>query len=76
MQSDNSLGEKKINEIFVKHKQSFIEIEHYDRTREILWGRKRIDITLQLRVIKKLKELSKNTGKPVSRIIEEAVLTL
>ena len=67
------LTEEKIKEIFEKHKQHFIEMEHYDRTREILWGRKRIDITLQQRVIKKLKELSKRTGKPVSRIIEEAV---
>ena len=48
-------------------------MEHYDRTREILWSRKRIDITLQQRVINKLKELSKRTGKPVSRVIEEAV---
>ena len=70
MQLDNKL----IKKIFEKYKQSFIEMEHYDRTREILWGRKRIDITLQQRVINKLKEISKRTGKPVSRIIEEAVL--
>ncbi|MBS3065488.1 ribbon-helix-helix domain-containing protein [Candidatus Pacearchaeota archaeon] len=67
------LNNKKIKKIFEKHKQSFIEMEHYDRTREILWSRKRIDITLQQRVINKLKELSKRTGKPVSRVIEEAV---
>ena len=68
------LNNKEIKRIFSKYKQSFIEMEHYDRTREILWGRKRIDITLQQRVINKLKEISKRTGKPVSRIIEEAVL--
>lgn len=67
------LNKKNIMKIFEKHKQSFIEMEHYDRTREILWARKRIDITLQQRVIKKLKEISERTGKPVSRIIEEAV---
>jgi hypothetical protein len=67
------LGNKKIKEIFEKYKQSFIEMEHYDRTKEILWARKRIDITLQQRVIKRLKAISKKTGKPVSRIIEEAV---
>ena len=48
-------------------------MEHYDRTREILWARKRIDITLQQRVINKLKELSAKTGKPISRIIEDAL---
>ena len=70
------LSNKKIKQIFEKHKKHFIEMEHYDKTREILWARKRIDITLQHRVIKKLKELSKKTGKPVSRIIEEAVSKL
>lgn len=48
-------------------------MENYDRTREILWARKRIDITLQQRVINRLKQISARTGKPVSRIIEEAV---
>jgi len=68
------LNNKEIRRIFEKYKQSFIEMEHYDKTREILWARKRIDITLQQRVIKKLKEMSGRTGKPVSRIIEEAIL--
>ena len=67
------LSNKKIKEIFEKNKQHFIEMEHYDRTREKLWARKRIDITLQQRNIKKLKEISKKTGKPVSQIIEEAI---
>lgn len=47
--------------------------EHYDKTREFLIGRKRIDITLDKRVIKKLKEMSLKEKKPVSRIVEEAV---
>lgn len=68
------LSNQKIKRIFKKYEQSFIEMEHYDRTREILWGRKRIDITLQQRIIRKLKEMSEKTGKPVSRIIEEAVM--
>ena len=67
------LNNKEIKRIFRKYKQSFIEMEHYDRTREILWGRKRIDITLQQRVINKLKEMSTKTGKPISRIIEDAL---
>jgi len=68
------LNKKEIRRIFEKYKQNFIEMEHYDRTREILWARKRLDITLQQRVINKLKEMSRKTGKPVSRIIEEAVV--
>jgi hypothetical protein len=67
------LTNQKIKEIYEKNKKDFEEMEHYDQTREILWARKRIDITLQQRVINKLKEIRKKTGKPISRIIEEAV---
>lgn len=67
------LDDKKIKRIFEKYKQSFIELEHYDRTREKLWARKRIDITLNQRVINRLKELRNKTGKPISQIIEESV---
>lgn len=67
------LDSKKIKKIFEKYKQSFIEMEHYDRTREKLWGRKRIDITLNQRVINRLKAIKAKTGKPISQIIEEAV---
>lgn len=52
-----------VNEIF----------EHYDKTREFLIGRKRVDITLDRRIIKKLRELSEKEKKPVSRIVEEAI---
>ncbi|MBI5148725.1 ribbon-helix-helix domain-containing protein [Candidatus Pacearchaeota archaeon] len=52
-----------INEIF----------QHYDKTREFLIGRKRIDITLDKRIIKKLREISIKEKKPISRIIEEAI---
>lgn len=68
-----SLSEKKIQRIFKKYKEVFEEMEHYDRTHEKLWGKKRIDITLKRRVINRIKEISKKTGKPVSHIIEEAV---
>ena len=70
------LNNKEIKRIFKKYELHFIEMENYDRTREILWGRKRIDITLQKRVINKLKEISERTGQPVSRIIEEAVVKI
>jgi len=68
-----SFTEKNIQRIFNKYKKVFEEMEHYDRTREKLWAKKRIDITLKHRLIKKLKMLSTNTGKPVSHLIEEAV---
>lgn len=66
-------NKNKIQHILKKYKQHFIELEHYDQTREKLWEKKRIDITITHRLIKKLKQLSKQTGKPVSHIIEEAV---
>ncbi len=65
--------DKTINRIMKKYKDVFDILEHYDRTHEKLWGRDRIDITLHRKVIKKLKDLKKKTGKPLSRIIEEAV---
>ncbi len=70
------LNEKEIKEIMKKYKKSFEEMEHYDKTREKLWGRKRIDITINQRVLNKLKKLKEKSGKPISRIIEEAVENL
>ena len=69
MQSNN----ERTPRILKKYAQDFAEMALYDQTREKLWAKKRIDITLTYRLIKKLKELSKQTGKPVSHIIEEAV---
>ena len=54
-------------------KQVFDELEHYDKTREKLWARDRIYITLNKRIINKLKSMREKTGKPISRIIEEAI---
>jgi len=67
------LTKSKINEIMKKYKKHFDELEHYDKTREKLWKKKRIDITLNQRVINELKKLRKKTGKPISHIIEDAV---
>lgn len=65
--------EQQIQAIIKKYQNDFYELEHYDRTREKLWGRSRIDVTLQQRVIRKLRVLSKKKGKPISHLIEEAV---
>ena len=64
---------KFINKIMVKYKDVFDILLKYDETREWPLGRARIDITLDKRTIKKLKEKSAQTGKPVSRIIEEYI---
>ena len=52
-----------VNEIF----------ERYDKTREWPFGRVRIDITLNKRILRLLNEKSKREKKPISRIIEELV---
>ena len=64
---------KKINYILNKYKELFDALETYDRTREIPSQRKRIDITLSLRTINKLKELKEKTGKSISELIEEKI---
>ena len=60
-----------IERIMKKHKKDFEDLEIYDKTRELPFQRKRIDITLSVETIKKLKKLKEKTGKPISRIIEE-----
>ncbi len=65
------LTNKRINEIMRKHKDAFDMLEEYDRTRELPFQRKRIDITLSVETINKLKKLKEKSGKPISQIIEE-----
>lgn len=67
------LTNKKIKEIIRKNKDVFETLENYDKTHELPFQRKRIDITLSVETINKLKQESKKTGKPVSRIIEEKI---
>jgi len=66
---------KKLHKKIMKQgKEVFEMLENYDKTREWPIGRARLDITLDKKVILKLKELKKKTGKPISRIIEESIL--
>jgi len=65
MQSDE------IQRIMRKYKDVFETIENYDKTRELPFQRKRIDITLSVKTINNLKKLKKKTGKPISQLIEE-----
>lgn len=49
------LDEKQIKRIMEKHKEDFAILEEYDKTHELPTQRKRIDITLLVRAINKLK---------------------
>ncbi len=57
--------------IMKQGKEVFEMLEEYDKTREWPIGRERIYITLDKKVLKKLKTLKEKTGKPISRIIED-----
>lgn len=59
------------DKIIKKYKEMFEALENYDKTRELPFQRKRIDLTLSVRTLNKLKKLREKTGKPISRIIEE-----
>ncbi len=61
----------KIKKIMKKYKDVFDALENYDKTRELPFQRKRIDITLSVNTINKLKKLKEKTRKPISQIIEE-----
>ncbi|MBU0959344.1 MAG: hypothetical protein KKB31_05355 [Nanoarchaeota archaeon] len=60
-----------IKKILKENKEAFEILERYDKTGELPFQRKRIDITLSVDTINKLKKLREKTGKPISRIIEE-----
>ena len=68
------MNQKDINKILKKYKDVFETIGNYDQTRELPFKKKRIDITLSLKTIKKLKRLSSQSGIPISHIIEEKFL--
>ena len=62
-----------IQKILKKYKYVFDALENYDKTRELPTQRKRIDVTLSVRTLNKLKDLKERTGKSISRIVEERV---
>lgn len=67
------LDSKTIKKIKKKFKEDYKILEEYDETHELPFQRKRIDITLSVATINKLKALKEKTGKPISRIIEEKI---
>jgi len=67
------MKQKQIQKILKENKYVFDILENYDKTRELPFQRKRIDITLSIKTINKLKKLKQKTGKSISQIIEEKV---
>ena len=67
------MDQKKINKIMKKYNEVFKTLEEYDKTRELPFQRKRIDVTLSVETINMLKKLKEKTGKPISQIIEEKI---
>jgi len=67
------ISNKQIHKIKKKYKDVFETLENYDKTQELPFQRKRIDVTLSVATINKLKLLSKKTNKPISHIIEERI---
>ncbi|MBM3247495.1 hypothetical protein FJZ17_03085 [Candidatus Pacearchaeota archaeon] len=65
------MNQKKINKILKENREIFEILENYDKTREFPFQRKKINLTLASATIKTLKKLREQTGKPISRIIEE-----
>lgn len=63
-----------IRKILKNNKSVFDALEEYDKTHELPFQRRRIDITLSVEAINKLKKIKEKTGKPISRIIEERIL--
>jgi len=67
------LTKETINRILKENKKAFEMLENYDKTHELPFQRKRIDVTLSVATINKLKLLSKKNNKPISHIIEERI---
>lgn len=67
------MKQSEIKQILKENKEAFEILENYDKTRELPFMRKRIDLTLSVATINKLKQLREKTGKPISRIVEGIV---
>ena len=63
----------KMQKIMHKYKHLFEALENYDKTRALPFQRKRIDLTLSVKTINKLRSLKEKTGKSISQLIEERI---
>ena len=69
--NSNKMKQTQINKILKKYKYVFDTLENYDKTFELPFQRKKLNLTLSVETINKLKALREKTGKSISRIIEE-----
>ena len=65
------MKQAQINKILRENKDLFDSLARYDETMELPFQRKKINLTLSVETINKLKQMRKKTGKPISRIVEE-----
>ncbi|MBU0930324.1 MAG: hypothetical protein KJ623_04615 [Nanoarchaeota archaeon] len=63
-----------LNKLFKQGRKAIELLEYYDNNGKLLIGRKRIDITLDKKLILKLREESKNKNIPLSRLIESKLV--
>ena len=68
------MNKKEIERIIKKNKRAFEILEEYDKTHRLPFKKKRMNIILTNKAIDRLKEISAETCKPMSRIIEEKVM--
>ena len=62
-----------IRSLIKRHKYVFDVLEEYDKAGILPFQKKRIDVTLSVEVLNKLKNIKSKTGKSISQIIEEKV---
>ena len=60
-----------MKKILEKYKDVFEALENYDKTGKLPFERQRINVSLSVSTINKLKQQQEKTGKPISHIIEE-----
>jgi len=65
------MKQQQIDKILKENKDLFDALEKYDETFSLPFKRKKINLTLSVETINRLKNLREKTGKPISRIIEE-----
>ena len=69
----NKMKVSEIKQILKENKEAFEILENYDKTHELPFKRKRIDITLSVSTINKLRKMKEKIGKSISQIIEEKI---
>lgn len=71
VENSDKMKQSEINRILKEEKEVFEILENYDKTKELPFQKKRMNIVLLVSTINKLKKLKEKTGKPISQLIEE-----